>query len=76
VWWHAPVIPSYAKAEIRRTTVPDQPKPNKDLQDPISTEKKLGVVVCACHPSDSEKNKIGRLWSRSAWGKSETLSPK
>jgi hypothetical protein len=37
-------------------------------------QKKLGVLVCACHPSYGEKHKIGGLKSRSTWAKSETLS--
>jgi hypothetical protein len=32
-------------------------------------EKKLGVVVYTCHPSNSEKYKIGRLRSGPAWAK-------
>jgi hypothetical protein len=38
--------------------------------------KKLGMVVCACHPNNNRKHKIGEWWSRLAWAKSETLSPK
>jgi hypothetical protein len=30
----------------------------KNLQDLISTEKKLGVVVHTCHPSNGGKHKI------------------
>jgi hypothetical protein len=41
---------------------------------PISIEKKLGVVVCASHPSHGRKHKIGGSWSRQAWVKHETLS--
>jgi hypothetical protein len=35
----------------------------------VNMEQILGVVVCACHPSEGEKPKIGELWSRPAWGK-------
>jgi hypothetical protein len=31
--------------------------------------KKLGVVACSSHPSDSGKIKIGRSRSRMAWAK-------
>jgi hypothetical protein len=37
---------------------------------------KLSVVTCACHPSCSGKCVTGRLQSRLAWAKSETLSEK
>jgi hypothetical protein len=47
----------------------------KSLQDPISTEKKLGVVAHACHPSNSKEGKI-ESQARPVWAKSETLSPK
>jgi hypothetical protein len=49
----------------------------KSLHDHISTEKKLGVVVHACHSSDVRKSKLEKsLHSRLAWAKRETLSPK
>jgi hypothetical protein len=34
------------------------------------------MVVCSSHPSDIRKKKIGGLWSRPAWTKSESLFPK
>jgi hypothetical protein len=34
------------------------------------------VVVHTYNPSDSGNCKIGGLWSRMIWAKSETLSPK
>jgi hypothetical protein len=37
--------------------------------------KKLGLVALACHPNDSEKPEIRELQCRTAWAKSETLSP-
>jgi hypothetical protein len=40
----------------------------KSSSDPISTNKKLGVGVCTCHPSYMEE-----LSSRPAWAKSKTL---
>jgi hypothetical protein len=49
------------KAEIKRIIVQGQPR-QKDQETPISTEKKLSVVMCACHPSDSGKLKIGGLF--------------
>jgi hypothetical protein len=42
-----------------------RPSGQKNSQDPISTNKNLGVVVHACHPSYSRKPKI-RSWSRPA----------
>jgi hypothetical protein len=39
-------------------------------------EKKLDIVVHACHSSYGGKLKIGELQYRAAWAKSETLSPK
>jgi hypothetical protein len=46
------------------------------MQDPISKEKKLGMVESTCHPSNDKKHKIGGSWSKLAWAKSKTLSPK
>jgi hypothetical protein len=40
-------------------TTPDQPG-QKRLQDPISTAKKLGLVVCTSHPRYGRKLKLGR----------------
>jgi hypothetical protein len=48
----------------------------KNFQDPISMEKKLGIMACTCHPSDNWKLKIERLQSRPTQTKSETLAPK
>jgi hypothetical protein len=72
-WWLKPVILLAYEAEIRRTVGPGKSM-QKCLQDPISTEKKLGVVVCICHRSDSRKHKSGGSQSRPAWAKRETLS--
>jgi hypothetical protein len=36
----------------------------------------LGRVVCTCYQSNGEKHTIGKSWSRPAWAKSETFSPK
>jgi hypothetical protein len=44
------------------------------LPDPMLVEKKLGMVVHTCHPSNGRKHKLGRLWSKPGWAKSETLS--
>jgi hypothetical protein len=38
--------------------------------------KNLDAVVCICHLSDSRRLKIEEWQSRSAWAKSEILSPK
>jgi hypothetical protein len=48
------VILATWEAEMGRIKIPGQPR-QKSLQDPISMEKKLGVVVCSCHPSDNGK---------------------
>jgi hypothetical protein len=40
-------------------------------ENPMSTEKNLGMVAHACHPKFSERTKIG-----GSWGKNRTLSPK
>jgi hypothetical protein len=40
------------EAEIGKTVVPSQLR-QKCLQDPISTGKKLDVVACTCHSSDT-----------------------
>jgi hypothetical protein len=39
-------------------------------------KKMLHNMVCACHPSDSQKHKIGGSWSRLIWAKSKSLPPK
>jgi hypothetical protein len=70
-----PVILATWKAEIGRIVIPGQ-LGQKSLRDSISMEKKLGMVVNACHLSYGEKLKIGGLGSRSVWTKSETLSSK
>jgi ribosomal protein L31 len=43
-----------------------------------STEKKkkLDLMMHTCHPSYFGNFKIGGSWSRPAWAKSGTLSPK
>jgi hypothetical protein len=53
VWWLTPVILASKKVEIRRMEVPGQlrQKTVRPLPTPISTIKKLSVVVCICHPS-------------------------
>jgi hypothetical protein len=69
VQWHVPVIP-------RSGGLQPQPAWAKKFVRPPSQCKKLGVVVCAYHLSCSGKPKIGRLLSRPAWAKNETLSQK
>jgi hypothetical protein len=69
-----PVILATLEAEFRRILVPCQPGQKKFARLHING-KKLGVVMNTCHPSNGGKHKI-RLWSRSAWGKSENLPPK
>jgi hypothetical protein len=56
-----------------------QDSPGKKVSKTLpstSTEKKVGVVACTCHPSYSRKHKIGESQSRPAWTKSKTLSAK
>jgi hypothetical protein len=43
--------PSYLEVEIRRIVVQSQPWQKKSQLDPISTSRKLGVVVSTCHTS-------------------------
>jgi hypothetical protein len=43
----------------------------RSLQDPISVEKQLGVVVHTCYPSYSRKQKIGGSQPRPAWAKAK-----
>jgi hypothetical protein len=50
------------EAEIRRITVPGQPKAKKKAQG----RKILSMVVCTCHPSDGGKPKIEGSQSRLA----------
>jgi hypothetical protein len=65
-----PVILAMWEAKIRRITVPGQPR-QKHSQDPISTEKKLGMVAHACHSSRGLKPKIGGSRSRLGLDKKE-----
>jgi hypothetical protein len=46
------------EAEMRKIGVPGR-LCKKSLQDPISMEKKLGMVAHTCHSSYSRKHKIG-----------------
>jgi hypothetical protein len=47
------------EAEIGRS----QSRLGKKVCENTSQQSKAGMVVCACHPSDSEKLKIGS-WSK------------
>jgi hypothetical protein len=51
-------------------------KKEKEKKKKKTNPKTLGLRECICHPGDSRKQKIGGSWSRLAWAKSETLSPK
>jgi hypothetical protein len=70
VQWFTPVIPATWEAEIREDHHGSRPAGGKAHETPSRS-----VVVCARHPSDGEKLKLGRLWART-WTKLETLSPK
>jgi hypothetical protein len=61
------------EAEIGMIMAPGQPS-QRHLQDPISTEKKLGVPMYTCHPSYGGSVK----WEDHipAWAKSDTPSLK
>jgi hypothetical protein len=61
------------ETDIRKIAIPGQPRPK--VCETLFQEKKLGIVVCACHPSYCEKHKIGGSESRLVWTKSEILSP-
>jgi hypothetical protein len=50
--WLMPVIPVTQEAEVCRITVAGQP--GQKLVRAISTNKKVGVVMYACHPSYME----------------------
>jgi hypothetical protein len=47
----------------------------KKFMKPHLKIKTLGVVVHACHPSNTWKHKIGRWRSKPAWANSEILIP-
>jgi hypothetical protein len=74
--WLIPVILATWEDEIRR--IKYNASPGKEvLQNPVPMKKKLGVVVCTCHPSYGGKYKIlAGLLSRLVWAKSKTLSLK
>jgi hypothetical protein len=48
------------EAEIGWIQAQGQPWQKKFLRLPFQGGKKLGMMACACHPSDSGKHKIGR----------------
>jgi hypothetical protein len=60
-----PVLADGQEAEIGRFVVPSQHR--QKCLETISMDKKLDVVMCACHPSDSRNPKI--RGSRSMLGK-------
>jgi hypothetical protein len=73
------VILATWEAEMRRLLVPGQPGMVVVVvvvQDPISLEKNLGIMVPTYHLSFFGKLKIGGSQSRVAWVKSDTLSLK
>jgi hypothetical protein len=72
---HTPVPQAVQEAEIRRMAVQASPG-GKKFQRHHLHGKDLGMVVHACHPSYGRKLEIEGSWSKTAWAKSETLSPK
>jgi hypothetical protein len=65
LWYQANLDP---KKEKRKKKNP------KDM-DSISTEKRLGMVACACYPRFDEKHKTVD-WSRPTWAKARPYIPK
>jgi hypothetical protein len=60
------------EAEVRRITVPSHPG-----QKSFLNRKRLGIMVCTCHSSNSIGSlKLGGQHSRPTYAKSETLSAK
>jgi hypothetical protein len=68
-----PTILATWEAEIRRLTIPGQPRQQKFAY--LISMEKLDLVACICLPSKAWKCKT-KLWFRLAWPKSKTLSPK
>jgi hypothetical protein len=69
--------PSYLQAEDQGIVVLSQPQQKKfDRPHLNRKKKKLGMVVCACHPNNSVMLKLGGSQSRLAWVKRETTHPK
>jgi hypothetical protein len=53
--------------------IPGQPGAKMFIR-PHLNSKKLGMVGCTYHASDSGKHKIGESWSRLICAKNKTLS--
>jgi hypothetical protein len=73
-----PLILVTWEAEIGRIIfcpVSSKKKKKKACKSP-SQEKKSWARWHTCHPSDYRKHKLGGSWSRLAWAKNKTLSPK
>jgi hypothetical protein len=62
------------EADIGRIIAEDQPRQKK--KKVFSQEKNLGSITHTCHLTNSRKHKLEGSWSRLAWAKRETLSPK
>jgi hypothetical protein len=60
------------EAEIRKITVPGQPRPKKKKKKVCE----IPISMSTCHPDDSRKHKTGVSQSRLAWAKSKTLYQK
>jgi hypothetical protein len=69
-----PIFLASWEAEIKRITVLEQPKQKKKFHETPSLQKKLAMVVHACHPSDGRKHKQEDC--SPAWAKNKTLSSK
>jgi hypothetical protein len=73
----APVAHTYNSSYLRDWDQEDHSSTSawekKVVRPYFNGKKNLGMVACACHPSNGGKPKIG-LQSRPAWAKSKTLS--
>jgi hypothetical protein len=56
-WWLTSVILATWEAKIRRTVVPGQPghTHKKKFARSHLNRKKLGVMVCGCHPQQQQE---------------------
>jgi hypothetical protein len=73
-WWFTSVFSATQQLEIgRRVMVGDQPR--QKVSDTPSQQKKLGMVVCSCHPSYA-RGLSRRFMIQAGQQKCETLSQK
>jgi hypothetical protein len=58
------------EVKIQMIAVPAQAKKKKKIAKTSLHQKNVGLLMYCCH------GKMGGSWSRLAWAKSKTLSPK